>query len=85
MNKKSKLKVMRKLVQSGNYIVVTDSDAFMSIDLGETDINDVIVIAEQRAALVNFQNRLKQAIRQFDKRLAAKKPKNTKKIPVVQG
>jgi hypothetical protein len=87
-SKTPKAKAIRQLLRSKN----TDTAAAMRIDVTD-NMNDTILIAQQRASLDRFKRDIVRLSRSFDKKLDdfynPKKNKsvrkNSKRIPVKQG
>jgi hypothetical protein len=91
-SKTQKAKAIRQLLRSKNYMLITDTAAAMRIDVTD-NMNDTILIAQQRASLDRFKRDIVRLSRSFDKKLDdfynPKKNKsvrkNSKRIPVKQG
>lgn len=91
MKQPSKAQALGKLVSTKNYIVVTDTDAYMKVDvnLDSIDFDDVLRLSAQRGTLEMFKQQLDGAIKEYDRRLdkgarTKNKSKKAKKIPVKE-
>lgn len=66
--KASKAVWMSKLAKSKNFIVVTDKESAMRLNI-DADMDGIIKLASQRSSLDGFRNTLSDAIDELDKQL----------------
>lgn len=82
-----KLRTMKKLARSKNYVVVTDDESIVNVkNVNPNSLTGMVRLSTQRAVLVNFQRKLARAVLSFDRAIGdivGKKPKaKGKKIKV---
>lgn len=89
---KIKLKWMRKLATSKNFVLLTDDESVINVKNVNLDNFDAVQkIANQQAALELFRSKLTKLIGDYEKAInkavGIKGPgkKNVKKIPVKKG
>lgn len=81
---KTKLKWMRKLATTKNFVVLTDTEAVARIKNGKDDFGNLMLIASYKAELEMFKHEIEKAITLVDRRMAEmmgetpKKPRTRK-------
>lgn len=95
---RTKLKYLRKLASTRNFILITDTDAAMRLkDVNPKSFDDTLILASQVGELSAFRDKLDEIISGMDKELSGllnaprkkskmglKPPTKGKKIPVKQ-
>jgi hypothetical protein len=67
----NKARLWNRLFRAKSFILITEDEATMKIDIDPTaSINESIVLASQRATLINFRDQIDHALRMFDTKLA---------------
>lgn len=70
----------RKLMQSRNFVVLTDTESVVCFaGLDPTSFEDTVMLMSQKASLVGFKDRVEQLIKEHDRAAARMKGVNGKK------